>query len=77
MVRNRRCGRGLGALVDMVTDSNHYYARAYLSEARSRRDDPVNSAFYWRLLQWAANCRLRIIAESRQVVGPPAQGGLF
>lgn len=52
-------------------------ARVYLSEARSRRDSPVNRTFYWRLMNWAANCRGRIIASDQIAVAGPAQRDLF
>jgi hypothetical protein len=60
-----------------VSESDHYSARVYLSEALSRRDDPVNAKFYWQLIRWVENCRFRIIADSRKVTVPPAQGDLF
>jgi hypothetical protein len=48
-------------------------ARAYLGEARNRRRHPANRDFYWRLLAWARNARLRAAACRRE----PEQGGLF
>jgi hypothetical protein len=47
-------------------------ARAYIGEARNRRDHPANRDFYWRLLAWARNARLRAAAARE-----PMQGGLF
>jgi len=51
-------------------------ARAYLNEARNRRDRTNHRAFCFLLLQWAANARRRLAALPKPAA-PPQQVSLF
>ena len=54
-----------------ATQAKHS-ARVYLTEARSRR----SSAFFWTLMGWAANARLRA-ARPQESTASPVQLDLF
>jgi hypothetical protein len=41
-------------------------ARVHLAEAARRRNHPANKDFYWILLRWARNARLRAAAATER-----------